>query len=412
MEFRESVLANGLEVVAECNPQAHSTALGFFVKTGARDEQPDLAGVSHFLEHMVFKGTARRTADDVNREFDEMGAHYNAFTSEEKTVYYAAVLPEYQDRALELLADIMRPALREQDFNTERQVILEEIQMYQDQPPFGADDRCKAAHFAGHPLGHSVLGTLESVGRLPVAAMREYFERRYSPANIALVAAGRVDFDALVLLAQQHCGDWRRLEAPRRVDPAPLHTGFECMRKEGVTQQYGLQIASGPSATDADRFAAKLLATVVGDDSGSRLFWSLVDPGLAEHASLGHYDYLGTGMYLTYLSCAPDQAASNLQRILDVYREVEARGVSEQELAQAKNKINSRVVLSSERPRGRLFNLGANWTNRREYRSIKDDLDAVDAVTVAQIAAVLAKYPLSQATTVTIGSAESVPAPT
>lgn len=411
MEFRESVLANGLEVVAECNSQAHSTALGFFVKTGARDEQPESAGVSHFLEHMVFKGTARRTADDVNREFDEMGAHYNAFTSEEKTVYYAAVLPEYQFRALELLADIMRPALREQDFKTEKQVILEEIQMYLDQPPFGADDRCKAAHFAGHPLGHSVLGTPESVGRLPVAAMREYFERRYSPANIALVAAGRVDFDALVQMAQRHCGDWRKLEAPRHVQPAPLHAGFECMRKEGVTQQYALQIASGPSATDDDRFAAKLLATVLGDESGSRLFWTLIDPGLAEHASLGHYDYLGTGMYLTYLSCAPEQAAANLQRILDLYREAEARGVSEQELAQAKSKINSRVVLSSERPRGRLFNLGANWTNRREYRSVKDDLDAVDAVSVDQIAAVLAKYPLSQATTVTIGSAASVPAP-
>src|SRR4029077_10860931 len=107
LEFREHVLENGLEIVAECNPRAHSMALGFFVKTGARDEEPDVAGVSHFLEHMLFKGTARRTADDVNREFDEMGAHYNAFTSEEKTVYYAAILPEFQADALELLADIM-----------------------------------------------------------------------------------------------------------------------------------------------------------------------------------------------------------------------------------------------------------------------------------------------------------------
>ena len=154
--------------------------------------------MSHFLEHMMFKGTPTRSADDVNREFDEMGAHYNAFTNEENTVYYAAVLPEYQDRAVELLADILRPSLREEDFDTEKQVILEEIQMYEDQPPFGADEKCRAAFFGSHPLGRSVLGTAQSVADLPVAAMREYFDTRYSPGNIVLAAAGRIDFDALV----------------------------------------------------------------------------------------------------------------------------------------------------------------------------------------------------------------------
>jgi predicted Zn-dependent peptidase len=411
LEFREHVLPNGLEVVAECNDRAHSLALGFFVKTGARDESADVAGVSHFLEHMLFKGTARRSADDVNREFDEMGAHYNAFTSEEKTVYYAAVLPEFQGQALELLADIMRPALREADFTTEKQVILEEIQMYQDQPPFGMDDRCKAIHFGDHPLGHSVLGTLESVGQLPVTAMREYFAKRYCPTNIALVASGRVDFDALVRSAEQSCGAWERATAPRNIAPAGAKCVFERVVKDGVTQQYVIQLANGPSATQKERFAAKLLATILGDDSGSRLFWTLVDPGLAEHASIGHYDYQGTGMYMTYLSCAPDGATENLQTVLDMYREVEKHGVTEQELDQAKSKINSRVVLSSERPRGRLFNVGANWTHRHEYRSVRDDLATVDAVTTAEIAAVLKQFPLTKSTTVTVGPAADVDQP-
>ena len=118
MEFRSHRLANGLEIVAECNPDARTTAVGFFVKTGARDETAEVAGVSHFLEHMVFKGTARRSAADVNREFDELGAHYNAFTSKEHTVYYAAMLPELTERTVDLLADIMRPALRTEDFDT------------------------------------------------------------------------------------------------------------------------------------------------------------------------------------------------------------------------------------------------------------------------------------------------------
>src|SRR5260370_24524996 len=129
MRFVKTRLGNGLEIVAECNDEAHSSALGFFVQTGARDETADVAGVSHFLEHMVFKGTPTRSADDVNREFDEMGAHYNAFTSEEKTVYYAAVLPEYQHAAVELLSDILRPSLRDADFNTAKQAISEEIKL-------------------------------------------------------------------------------------------------------------------------------------------------------------------------------------------------------------------------------------------------------------------------------------------
>src|SRR6478735_11785010 len=120
MEFKTATLENGLQVVAECDPAAYSTAVGFFVNTGARDETADVSGVSHFLEHMVFKGTPKRSADDVNREFDEMGAHYNAFTSEESTVYYAAVLPEYQEASIDILADVMRPSLRDDDFNMEK----------------------------------------------------------------------------------------------------------------------------------------------------------------------------------------------------------------------------------------------------------------------------------------------------
>src|SRR5215475_6695958 len=215
-----------MEIIAECDDSAYSTALGFFVNTGARDETDEVSGVSHFLEHMVFKGTPTRGAEDVNREFDEMGAHYNAFTNEENTVYYAAVLPEYLGPAVELLADILRPSLRESDFDTEKQVIIEEIKMYEDQPPFGVDDKCRAAFFGTHPLSHSVLGTAQSVGDLPVDKMREYFERRYSPANISLVGAGKIDFDALCQTAEKACGHWRSEEANRTVPLAIGQRGF------------------------------------------------------------------------------------------------------------------------------------------------------------------------------------------
>ena len=295
MEFREHVLPNGLEVVAECNPEAHSMALGFFVKTGARDETDDVAGVSHFLEHMVFKGTPTRSADDVNREFDEMGAHYNAFTSEEKTVYYAAVLPEYQ-----------RPAVATAGRHPAALAARRRLRHRKESDPgrdpdvrgpaaFGADDACRAMHFGHHPLGHSVLGTVESVGDLPVEAMRDYFRRRYSPGNIALVAAGQVDFDALVAAAGECCGGWEPFDDRPQRRAGRAARGLRVRAQGRPRSSTSCRLPTAPAATDDDRFAAKLLATILGDDSGSRLFWELVDPGLAEHASLGHYEYQGTG---------------------------------------------------------------------------------------------------------------------
>lgn len=411
MEFLRHTLPNGLEIVAECNSQAYSTALGFFVRAGARDETDEIAGVSHFLEHMMFKGTPTRTADDVNREFDEMGASYNAFTSEEHTVYYAAVLPEYQDRAAELLADILRPSLRVEDFEMEKQVILEEIHMYEDQPPFGADEKCRALYFGEHPLARSVLGTIASVTDLSVEAMRDYFGRRYSPGNLVLAAAGCVHFENLVAMTERMCGHWERNGDPRKLTAARPATGFSVIHKENATQQYVVQHSPGPGCFDEDRFAAKLLSTVVGDDTGSRIYWDLVDTGVAEQASLGHYEYDDAGVFLTYLSCVPELAAENLQRIHNLLTDLECHQITPAELSQAKNKLSSRIVLSSEGPQGRLFVVGSDWIQRSEYRSVRNDLDAVHEVTTDQVAAVVSKYPLAQATIMTIGPLADVARP-
>lgn len=403
MEFRSHTLPNGLEILAEVNDDAHSESVGFFVKTGSRDETDDVAGVSHFLEHMCFKGTPRRSADDVNREFDEIGAHYNAFTSEECTVYYASVLPEYQEASIDILADIMRPSLRQDDFDMEKKVILEEIQMYLDQPPFGMDDRIKELHLGKHPLAKSVLGTSASITELPRDKMHAYFASRYSPGNVFVAAAGKVDFDALVEQVAARCADWQPQPAPRSVPRASSTKRFEVVERPATTQEYVLQLSDAPASEDDDRYAAKLLATIVGDDSGSRMYWELTESGLAESASLGHYEYQGLGMFYTWLSCEPEATEENLALLEQIYRTVEAEGVSETELRQAKNKVKARVVLSSERPRSRLFNVGGNWLQRREYRTVATDLEALEKVTVADIAAVLAKYPLSNCTTIAVG---------
>src|SRR5438132_8620992 len=177
--FHSHLLKNGLQIIGETSPSARSAALGFFVRTGSRDETSEVSGVTHFLEHMVFKGTPRRSALDVNRDFDRIGADYNAFTSEENTVFHAAVLPEYVPQAVDILADILRPSLRDDDFDMEKKVIIEEIGMYDDQPMWSAYDHAKQVYFADHRLGNSILGTPESITALTRDQMHEYFRRRY-----------------------------------------------------------------------------------------------------------------------------------------------------------------------------------------------------------------------------------------
>jgi predicted Zn-dependent peptidase len=411
MEFRNHRLDNGLEIIAETNGDAHSMSVAFIVRTGSRDETDELAGVSHFLEHMCFKGTPRRSADDVNREFDEIGAHYNAFTSEECTAYYASVLPEYQEASVDILADILRPSLRPDDFEMEKKVILEEIQMYLDQPPFGMDDRIKQLHMGRHPLARSVIGTSQSVTGLTPTQMRDYFSSRYGAENVFVAAAGKVDFDALVKHVAARCGDWTSQGARREIPRADSETRFEVVHRPTATQQYVLQLADAPASEDAERYAAKLLATIVGDDSGSRMYWELTDSGLAETATLGHYEYLGAGMFYTWLACEPDRVQENLNRLRGIYLQVELDGVTEEELQQAKNKVKARVVLGSERPQNRLFNVGGNWLQRHEYRTVADDLKALDDVTVASVRGVLKRYPLTRTTTIAVGPQKDVRAP-
>jgi len=406
VEFLRQTLPNGLEVIAETNPKAYSTAVGYFVKTGSRDESAEVSGVSHFLEHMMFKGTSTRSAEDVNRELDEIGSHSNAYTSEEQTVYHAVILPEYLDRTIELLTDMMRPALREEDFTTEKQVILEEIAKYDDQPPFGAFEKCMALHFGGHSLGRSILGTRETVGGMAVGQMRGFFERQYSPQNIALVATGNVDFERLVELASRYAGPWPQKPAyrdPTRTTHVESQVRSEVRPHPLATQQYVILVSDAPAADDPRRYAGRLMATIVGDDSGSRLFWELVDTGRAECAAMGPHEFQGTGVLLTYLCCQPQDADENLQTIHDVLERTQREGITEAELEQAKNKICSHIVLSSERAANRLFSVGAAWLTRGEYRTVREVVDSYRNVTRDEIMETLQDFPLTRYSASAVG---------
>jgi predicted Zn-dependent peptidase len=410
--FHHHKLPNGLNIIGEVSPSARSASVGFFVRTGARDEKSDVSGVSHFLEHMVFKGTPRRSALEVNIDFDRIGANYNAFTSEENTVFYASVLPEYLPQGIDILADILRPSLRGEDFDMEKKVIIEEIGMYEDQPTWSAYDHAKKAYFADHPLGNSVLGTPASITAMTRDQMQAYFDRRYVAANVTVAAAGNFAFAELVQWIDKSCGHWNTGRAPRLgVKEAPARRAFQVIKKDKVTQEHVFMISPAPSADSALRHAADTLAMVLGDDTGSRLYWALVDPGLAESADVGFHDYEGAGSFFTSFSCEPEQTQKNLAIIKGLFRQVQKDGISAAELAQAKSKILSRVVRSSERPMGRMQAIGMAWTYLGKYRSVDDELKAFEAVTLKKIDQVLKRYPFVDLAILALGPLKKLKAP-
>ena len=404
MNYLEHRLPNGLTIICEENQSAYTFGVGFFVRTGSRDESLELAGVSHYLEHMCFKGTERRSAADVNRELDELGSISNAETSEEHTAYYIAALPEFQDRAVDLLADIMRPTLREEDFKTEKEVILEEIAKYEDDPPFGAFEKSVAAYFGDHPLGRPVLGTKESVGAMTAEQMRGYLERHYSPGNMALVAAGKVDFERLVKHAEELCGDWRSFDVTRDLATPPVNTNrIESHLKADSAQQYMILVAPAPSGESADRYAARLTTMIVGEDSGSRLFWDLVDNGRADSAALYSHEYLGCGVRFGYLCCAPEEAQENLNTMARVMAEASEQGIEPYELTRVQSKASSSLVLASERPRNRLFDVGYQWLRGREYRTVRSEVDRYLGLTADDINDHLKQWPLKEMLVLSVG---------
>jgi len=389
--FRQTVLPNGLRIAAEIDPDAHTAALGFFVKTGSRDENPAAMGVSHFLEHMMFKGTARRSADDVNREFDEIGAVYNAFTSQEMTAFWAHVIPESLPPALDILSDIMRPALRAEDFDTERGVILEEIAMYQDIPFWRLYEATLEKYFGSHPLSHRVLGTNGTITDLQRDVMQVYFEDRYSPDNTICVLAGAIDFDAIVAAVEKQCGHWKRTGTKRAYPDCRPHGEAIDLEDAATNRHYLLMVTPGPAIADEQRYAAAMLGGALGDEEGSLLYWALVDPGIAEEAQVGYDGRDGLGEFYVYASCPPDRAT----QVEDVINEQIANCkelVTAEDLERLKHKTATQVTLAGERPAGRMKRLGRLLTDIGEYQTLEEELARIEAVGLDDVCDVFDAY--------------------
>jgi len=338
-----------------------------------------------------------------------MGARYNAFTSEENTVYYGNVLPQFQERLLDLLSDMMRPALRLEDFTMEKNVILEEIAMYQDRPQFSVFDLVREKYFEAHPLGASVLGSAQSITDLERNQMQTYFDSRYAANNLTLVLTGAYDWPAVVERATALCSDWNTADTPRELRDFEGRAGVFVSRprdesgEDKFKRAHVAMMAPGFAAQDARRYAAAVACEAIGAGDGSRLYWALVHPGVAEAAQIGHDANDGAGTYYGYLLADPARA----QQALDVFRatvsEACREGLRAEEVERAKRRLASSQVLGAETPMGRLRAVGMNWVYRGEQNGPEESLRRLLAVSLEEVNALLAKQPFERATIAGLG---------
>lgn len=393
--FTQEKLPNGLTVVVEVMPHVQSVACGFLVRTGARDDPPALAGVSHFLEHMCFKGTETRNSIQINVEFDEMGAQYNAFTSRDRTFYYGWVKTEDFDRQLELLADMMRSKLPADEFQTEKSVVLEEIAMSKDDLPSTAYDLLYANLCAGNGMAWPVLGYEETIRAMTRDQMDAYFRRRYAPDNLILIAAGNVQPEKVLESARRYCGAWTPAAdgLAHRVAPA-MRTGTAVQVLERFHQQAVLLAFPSVAGTDPLDETAEAAAAILGGVN-SRFYWNIVQEGLSPRAGVFRDEYTDSGTLVLFGLCEPENCEKLLAAMRREATELTEKGVEPKETQRVKNLRRTSLAIESEAPFYRLGQIADDLEYIGSPRPAEERLAAVNAVSDNTIREYFRRFPIT-----------------
>ena len=388
-------LDNGLRIVIEQMPSTRSAAAGFLVLTGARDDPPEHAGVSHFLEHMMFKGTAKRSWSQIAVDFDRMGSDYNAYTSEDRTMYYGWVPKDEIDAQIELLADLVRPTIPQEEFDMEKKAVLEEIAMSKDRLEHVAFDFLEEKLFAGHSLAWPILGYERTIEPLKREDMVAYYQRRYTPDNMMLLVAGHVDPQAILDCAERLCGAWKPADgqAPR-VTPE-FHTGVDTLVTDRFQQQFIARTYRSVSAADERDETAGAMATILGGEN-SRMFWNIIQTGISPRAGVYHLAYPDCGAMLLYGICQPDNIESLDDALQEEARRITAEKVQPDEIRRVKNKRRTSLAVEAEVPYHRLSQLMDDMEYRGRPRTVDQMLAEVDAVSEDTIQAYLQACPIDR----------------
>ncbi len=384
--IRRSSLANGIRLVTERMPDVRSVTLGFWVDVGSRDEHPQLAGVSHFLEHLLFKGTEQRSARQIAEAIEAVGGEMNAFTTKEYTAFYTRLLDEDVDLGLDILCDILSvPAFRPDEVESERQVILEEILMHEDEPSELVHDLFTEALFPGHPLGRDVLGTAETITALSRDAIAGHFLAHYRPPNVVFAAAGNLDHDELA------AGIERRMSPAPGQRPPRSDVRFAAPRRQIVstrpTEQANVVVGMRSlSRGDDDRFALSVLNQVLGGGMSSRLFQEIREQrGLVYAVYSYRSAYLETGALAVYAGTAPGRTSEVLRLIGEELDRLLQDGVTDGELALAKGHLKGSLALGLEDSGGRMNRIGRSELVHGEVLTVDELVARTEAVTRADI---------------------------
>jgi predicted Zn-dependent peptidase len=364
-------------------PSVRSIALGFMVRTGSRDEASEQAGISHFLEHLLFKGTDRFSSREIDEAFDAMGAEVNAGTSKETTSVYSRFLDGHLERAFDVLQDmVLRPAYP--DIDSERQVVIEEIAMYEDEPQDKVHDVLAGAVFGDHPLGRPIIGRAEVVSSVPVPQIAEWHDGRYVPSNIVVAAAGNLEHERIVALVE---GAFPGTGAVPAVASSPNGIAPSLRFHQKETEQYHLCLG-GPGIPRGDerRFALRVLDTILGGSTSSRLFQEVREKrGLAYAVFSYASHYVDTGQVAVYVGTRPDNVGEAMDVIGNELRRVQDEGVSDDELERARENVKGRTVLSMESTLTRMNRLGSSVLMDVPLLTVDEVLAAFDAVTLHDV---------------------------
>ena len=392
MAIRRTEHTSGLRVVTERMPGVRSVSLGVWVLAGSRDEPPRISGSSHFLEHLLFKGTDRRSAQDIAEAFDAVGGDVNAFTAKEYTCYYARVLDRDVELAVDHLADMLQhSAIRSSDLDAERQVILEEINMHEDSPEDLVHDVFTEALWPEHPLGRPVLGTSATIQAATRASVHRFYRRHYVPGNFVVAAAGNLRHeDLLAMLAERmETGEplpdggasaWNL----RAAGHAPEPSGRRLVRRRKTEQAHICLGTNGLARTDPDRFAFLVVNTALGGGMSSRLFQEVRERrGLAYSVYSYHSQYTEAGIFTAYAGTTPARAEEVIGLLRRELGDVAEGGLTEEEFERAKGHVKGSLVLSLEDPSGRMSRLGKSEIAHGEILSVDQTLRRIEHVTLA-----------------------------
>src|SRR6202453_3266913 len=396
---KRTVLPGGLRVVTEFLPAVRSVALGIWVGVGSRDEDQAHAGATHYLEHLLFKGTGRRTALEISAEMDAVGGEMNAFTAKEYTCYYARVLDADLPLAVDVLSDMVTNSLiTPKDVDAERNVVLEEIAMNEDDPSDTVHEAFTAKLYGDTPLGRPILGTTDSINKITRDQIFEHYQARYTPEHLVVAAAGNLDHDTVVELVRQSFG----AALDRTAEPAqPRLGGSHATGEAGVgttlvsrgIEQANLVLGCEALArTDDRRFALGVLNAAFGGGMSSRLFQEVREKrGLAYSVYSFSAQHADTGMWGIYVGCLPSKADDVLAICAEEITRLVEGGLTDAELARGKGQVRGSIVLGLEDPSSRMSRLGKAELVYPRLEPVDDVLASIDAVTHDDIRAIAAE---------------------